>query len=61
MAASYRVTAGRAWKRPAGGFRRGVRCQVDVVAVFGDGGFYSLFSVIADWAAERSTMALLPA
>ncbi len=61
MAASWLVMMGWAWECPAGGFRRGVRCHGDAVVVIGDGIFYSLFSVIADWAAAWSTMALLPA
>ena len=42
---------------PRHGFWRGVHRRGDVVVVIGDGG-YSLFSVIADWVADRSTMDL---
>ncbi len=58
------VTMVRVWKCPAGGPRRGIDRHGDVVVVIGDGGagrVYSLFSVIADWAALTSTMDLLPA
>lgn len=55
---------GRAWERPASGVRRGVDRQGGVAVVIGDVGVkpdYSLFSVMADWAAPRSTIDLLAA
>lgn len=58
MGPSGSVAIGGHGIAPPEGFRRGVRCRGDAAVVIGDEGFYSLFSVIADWAAPRSTMAL---
>jgi len=57
MWASWVVTMSGVLGTPRRGFWRGVRRRGDVVVVIGDGG-YSLFSVIADCVADRSTMAL---
>lgn len=55
---------GRALESPAGGVRRGFDRYGGVAVVIGDVGViegHSLFSVMADWAAPRSTIDLLPA
>ncbi|WP_427131092.1 hypothetical protein [Pseudarthrobacter sp. S9] len=58
MGPSRSVAADGHESAPPDGDRRGVDRRADAAVVIGDGVFYSLFSVIADWAAERSTMAL---
>ncbi len=58
MAASCLVPMSGYEKCPAGLIRRGVDRQFDVVVVTGDAGRFSLFSVIANCAAFRSTMRL---
>ena len=58
MRASSSVAIGGCGNAPPVGEWRGVGGHVDAVAVIGDGVCYSLFSVIADWAAARSTMVL---